>query len=362
MGWISYWGSDYYSEITEPYGKAQVNNAVIIYNYLTTHGFNHTSVCAMLGNMMTESYLNPGQWQHGYNPYDGNSSNGMGLVGWTPYWRITDWLTDNGYDLSNPDSYGYGMLDKLIEECFNPQEVTWIATSTYNLSFKEFAQDTTHSIEWLATAFLRNYERPLVGDQPARAKQAVKWHEIISSGLVPYEPRLNTDGMEGSKYYYTDNVFYLSGWGLPNCTCYAWGRRYEITDIYPSSLSTSDAKNWYNHAIAVGDAVGKAPKLGAIACWYYEKGGHVAVVEKINDDRSIVVSQSAHGGTYFWTETIYPDDNGDYTPSWVVDNFGGHFQGFIYNPYGFVDGIIPTHPKKKKGMPVWMMCRYFRIY
>lgn len=358
MGWISYWGSDYYSDITESYGKAQVNNALIIYNYLRDNGFNHNSVCAMLGNMMTESYLNPGQWQHGYDPYDGNRYNGMGLVGWTPYWRITDWLTDKGYDLTNAESFGYGMLDKLIEECFNPQEVTWIATSSYNLSFKEFAQDTAHSIEWLATAFLKNYERPLVGDQPARATQAVKWHEIISQYIKPYTPRLDSNGMSGSKYYYSDNIFYLSGYGLPNCTCYAWGRRYEITDTYPSTLSTSDAKDWYPHAITVGDSTGKIPKLGAIACWYYEPGGHVAVVEQINDDGSIVISESAWGGAYFFTEKIYPNANGDYTPTWVIENFGGYFQGFIYSPYDYTDNPIPPTTKKKKGMPVWMMCRY----
>lgn len=358
MGWISHWGSDYYSDVMESYGEAQVNNAIIIYSYLIERGFRHNAICAMLGNMMTESYLNPGQWQHGYSPYDGNSSNGFGLVGWTPYWRITDWLNDKGYNLSNADSYGYGMLDKLIEECFNPQEVTWIPTDTYNISFEEFAKDTTHSISWLALAFLKNYERPYDGNQPQRATQALKWNDILLEHIQPYKPRLTDDGMIGSKYYYSENVFYLSGYGLPNCTAYAWGRRYEITDIYPSSLSTSDAKNWYPHAISVGDAVGKTPKLGAIACWYYDNGGHVAVVEVINDDGSIVVSESAWGGTYFFTETIYPDDNGDYTPQWVINNFGGYFQGFIYNPYAPIPTPIPTPSKKKKGMPVWMMCRY----
>lgn len=357
MRWVCYLGNGYYSDIMEQYGEAQVNNATIIYNYLTAHGFNHNAVCAMLGNMMSESYLNPGQWQHSYEPYDGSSTNGFGLVQWTPYWKITNWLSDNGYDLTNAESFAYGMLDKIIEECFSPQEAQWIATSTYNLSFKEFAKDTSHTIEWLALAFLANYERPYNPDQPKRATQAVKWSEILSQTQIQYTPRLNTDGMSGSKYYYSDNIFHISGWGLPNCTCYAWGRRYEITDIYPSTLSTSDAKNWYPHAVSVGDTVGKTPQLGAIACWYYEIGGHVAVVEVINDDGSIVVSESGYPSPYFWTETIYPNDNGDYTPQWIKEK-GGYFQGFIYNPYAVVPPTPPTPPKKKKGMPVWMMCGY----
>lgn len=174
MTWISHWGSGYYSDVMDRFGEAQINNAGLIFAYLYKNGFCRNAIMAMLGNMMTESYLNPGQWQHGFNPYDGNPSNGMGFVGWTPYWRITDWLENRGYDLSDPESYAYGMLDKLIEECFNPQEVTWIATDSYPISFSEFASDTTHSIEWLANAFLYNYERPAVTPQPARAEQAKK--------------------------------------------------------------------------------------------------------------------------------------------------------------------------------------------
>ena len=146
MNWIGYFGSGYYSSIMTAYGEEQINNAIIIYGYLTSRGFNHNAVCAMLGNMMTESYLNPQQWQHGYNPYDGERYNGMGLVGWTPYWRITEWLESHGYDINNADSCGYGMLEKLIEECFNPQEVTWIATTAYPLSFKEFVYENRAAV------------------------------------------------------------------------------------------------------------------------------------------------------------------------------------------------------------------------
>ena len=169
MTWISHWGSDYYSDVMDRFGMAQCNNANLIYTYLAAHGFtSRNAIMAMLGNMMTESYLNPGQWQHGYSPYDGNQYNGMGLVGWTPYWRIIDWLTSHGYDLSSAESYGYGMLDKLVEECFDTKEVTWIATSSYPISFAEFATDTAHDVEWLANAFLYNYERPATTPQPAR--------------------------------------------------------------------------------------------------------------------------------------------------------------------------------------------------
>lgn len=345
MKWVSHWGSDYYSDVMESFGQAQVNNAIIIYSYLTSHGFNHNSVCAILGNMMTESYLNPGQWQHGYNPYDGNQYNGMGLVGWTPYWRITDWLAEHGYDLSNPESYGYGMLDKLIEECFNPQEVTWISTSAYPLSFEEFATDTTHTIEWLATAFLKNYERPLVGDQPARATQARKWHEILSNEIKPFTPRLTSDGITGNPWYYDKNPFYQSGYGLPNCTCYAWGRWGELLGESPT-LSLGNADSWFNYNVHNGFyEYGQTPKLGAICVWSYDgggDGGHVAVVEQINSDGSIVTSNSAWGGTFFYTQVLRESEGYE----WASYT---NFLGFIYFPYEFGIGpLIPTKKKKKK--------------
>lgn len=360
MKWVSHWGSDYYSDVMESFGQAQINNALIIYSYLTSHGFNHNSVCAILGNMMTESYLNPGQWQHGYSPYDGNQYNGMGLVGWTPYWRITDWLNEHGYDLSNPESYGYGMLDKLIEECFNPQEVTWISTSAYPLSFEEFATDTTHTIEWLATAFLKNYERPAVGDQPARATQARKWHDILSGEITQYTPRLTSDGINGNACYYTHNPFYQSGYGLPNCTCYAWGRWCELlaqyTGEHTPTLSLGNADSWYQYNINNGFyEYGQTPKLGAICVWSYDgggDGGHVAVVEQINSDGSIVTSNSAWGGTFFYTQVLKESEGyewGSFT----------NFLGFIYFPYEFGTGpIIPTPTpttKKKKKKFKWVL-------
>ena len=61
--------------------------------------------------------------------------------------------------------------------------------------------------------------------------------------MPSYKPRLDSSGMEGSAYYYGSNPFHAAGFGLPNCTCYAWGRRYEITGRRPS-LSTGNADTW----------------------------------------------------------------------------------------------------------------------
>lgn len=112
---------------------------------------------------------------------------------------------------------------------------------------------------------------------------------------------------------------------LPNCVGYAWGRWRELLGVSPK-LSRRNAELWYGYT-ADGYKRGKTPKLGAVIC--YQKGkidngsdgaGHVAIVEKINSDGSIFISQSAYGGSRFTTKTLAKG----YGWSGFV------FQGFIY--------------------------------
>lgn len=133
-------------------------------------------------------------------------------------------------------------------------------------------------------------------------------------------------------YYYAKNPFYQSGYGLPNCTCYAWGRFYEISGERPT-LSTGNAENWWGYSD--GYKRGSTPKLGAVICW--RKGaagngadgaGHVEVVEAINDDGTIVTSGSGYNSFLFRRKTRSNDGNWNGGSAYT-------FQGFIYNPKTF---------------------------
>lgn len=144
---------------------------------------------------------------------------------------------------------------------------------------------------------------------------------------MAFTPRLNAPSYN-SRYWYSANPFFQSGYGLPNCTCYAWGRFYEISGSRPK-LSLSDAENWYGYRD--GYSRGSAPRLGAVACWRKGKvgtdgdgAGHVSIVEKINTDGSIVTSNSAWGGSRFYLRTLSP-------PNYKLGSTYA-FQGFIYNP------------------------------
>lgn len=140
--------------------------------------------------------------------------------------------------------------------------------------------------------------------------------------ILAYSPRLSAPS-QSNRYYGSDNVFYQSGYGMPNCTAYAWGRFYEISGSRPK-LCTGNAGTWYSYT-SDGYSRGRSPKLGAVIVWTrLGQAGHVAIVEQINSDGSIVTSNSAWGGTYFYTQTLYP-------PSYTWSSYY-QFQGFIYNP------------------------------
>lgn len=113
---------------------------------------------------------------------------------------------------------------------------------------------------------------------------------------------------------------------LPNCVGYAYGRFMEILGKTPK-LSRSNAENWYGYKD--GYKRGKTPKLGAVICWRKGKAnygadgaGHVAIVEKIYSDGSILISQSGYRSSRFWTSVV---PKGYALRGYV-------FQGFIYNP------------------------------
>ena len=105
---------------------------------------------------------------------------------------------------------------------------------------------------------------------------------------MPYVPRLNGNTTYRNPYYTTRNPLYQAGYPMPNCTCYAWGRFWENSDVNGDfsnrpRLSTSDAYLWWNHND--GYARGQTPALGAIACYsggIYSGKGHVCVLERNN--------------------------------------------------------------------------------
>lgn len=163
---------------------------------------------------------------------------------------------------------------------------------------------------------------------------------------MTFTPRLTSAGMLNNPWWYSNgNPFYASNYGLPNCTCYAYGRYAEIRGAF-APLPISDGGQWWGD-VSSQFQTGQTPQLGAVACWEdpYGGPGHVAIVEELQANGDITTSNSAYGGTYFYLEHLTRQSNYQYS------NY--NFQGFIYMD-------IPITPVSRK-LPVWMMIRRRRI-
>lgn len=153
---------------------------------------------------------------------------------------------------------------------------------------------------------------------------------------MAYKARTTAPSTDNKYYIHTskggkNKCILISGNScLPNCVGYAWGRSMEISGGKMNKLSLSNAELWYGNT-KDGYKRGSTPKLGAVIC--YRKGqvgvgndgaGHVAIVEKIYSDGSILISESGYKSFRFRTTKL---KKGYYYAS------GYTFQGFIYNPY-----------------------------
>lgn len=154
------------------------NNAQLVYSYFISKGWSINAICGMLGNMQSESTINPGIWQ-GLTVGSGGGG-GFGLVQWTPWTNYTNWADNNGYGWSSGDA-----------QCKWIDEVTasfgqWIPTSLYPMSWNEF-KTSTETPQYLASAFLKNFERAGVEVENERRTQADYWYEYLT-GTTPDPP------------------------------------------------------------------------------------------------------------------------------------------------------------------------------
>ena len=144
-------------------------NAQYILNYLMARGWSKEAVCAMLGNMQSESTINPGIWQG----LDSSRVDlGYGLVQWTPSTKYTSWATGRGYAIGDID----GQLERIIYEKEN--SIQWQQVTT-TMTFAQFSTSTA-SVETLAELFELNYEQHAGSAQPARKTQARYWYNNLS--------------------------------------------------------------------------------------------------------------------------------------------------------------------------------------
>lgn len=108
-----------------------------------------------------------------------------------------------------------------------------------------------------------------------------------SSGSSYKAPAAPTNVSWGTNWYY---------WG--DCTWYAFERRKELGK--PVGNNWGNATNWASQARSAGYTVNNRPSVGAIIQAYAWTNnawgmGHVGVVERVNPDGSIMISEMNFG-------------------------------------------------------------------
>ena len=120
-------------------------NAKYIYNKLLAAGWSKNAICAVLGNLETESTINPGLWQ---SFAENNMNVGFGLVQWTPAGNYFDWAEENGLDPYDIDTQLSRILLEAKGEIYQWQSFRHDA----DMSFDEFTR-SAKSPEELAEIF-----------------------------------------------------------------------------------------------------------------------------------------------------------------------------------------------------------------
>ena len=120
---------------------------------------------------------------------------------------------------------------------------------------------------------------------------------------------------------------------LPNCVGYAYGRFNEIGDYdYMKYLQPSNAETFMDNRGNLRASL--TPSLGSVMVWKQgststgdDGPGHVAIVEKILDNDTVVTSESGYNANKaFWTQER-KRGSGNWGQSSKYD-----FRGFIHNP------------------------------
>lgn len=138
-------------------------------------------------------------------------------------------------------------------------------------------------------------------------------------------------------YNYCIIIDSATGYVMPNCTGYAWGRWRELLGSY-HNLSRGNASVWYGNT-SDGYQRGQTAKIAAVACWSggSDGAGHVGIVEDI-DSTGFWMSNSAYQSYMFRYQHI----TGNFFQS------GYTFQGFIYYPEEFLEAWMLNMKRKRK--------------
>lgn len=133
----------------------------------------------------------------------------------------------------------------------------------------------------------------------ANANEIISFNDAEISGLVPGEMIVIPNGTKQvyapsyDSYGAISAVYGYNGYDFGNCTWYVANRRAEVGEPIPANLG--NASTWYYIAQQEGLPTGSTPQVHAVL-WFGYYADHVAFVESVNPDGSIVISEMNRDG------------------------------------------------------------------
>lgn len=232
--------------------EEQKTNVRYILNFFRGKGWTDNAIAGILGNMQSESGMNPGA----YYDYKSFSSVSYGVVQWDPTSKYQKWH-DSTYPGIMYDHLGC-QLNRIIWELENGEQ--YYKTEAYPLTFRQFTQ-STETPEYLGAAFVRNYERPasVVGKNATdatraetyktRGDQARHWWNYIQTlggggGTVPTPTPPSTEETPANKTMYciVDSGEYVNIRSGPSTSDSVIGKLYRGDSVYVVSTVGQWAK------------------------------------------------------------------------------------------------------------------------
>ena len=191
----------WHAKPTGEYAESSVearDNAQMTYGILRSLGWSLNAICGFWANAGSESAYNPWRWERdvilGPDGYNGDKAQGYGFVQWTPGGNYIQNATAQAQLGYNPNYAGHpGNVSDARAQLYFMHVWSaghqWSSEGTgYPLSWAQFIK-SDQTPEYLASAFLYNFERPAdpAATEADRRAAARRWYDYLG-GITPPTP------------------------------------------------------------------------------------------------------------------------------------------------------------------------------
>lgn len=212
--------AEWHAKYTGSYGRwtdEAYANAVMIWRILQPRGWTQNAVAGMLGNMEVESGYNPWRWQRDniIAPSDmWQTGHGYGLFQLDPPNKYINSNTASLYTTYGPHYLGNEGTpndgDAQIKWMDDEVYGQYYPTSAYPIAFSQY-RISTREPEWLALAWMRNFERPnleIEHFEEQRKEAARYWYNV----LMDLPPGPGPGPTPGPPYHYRKSPWWMYIW------------------------------------------------------------------------------------------------------------------------------------------------------